>query len=151
MYNAFWRHALFVRGQSFSVKTFDRSRNGCQVIGEGAGNDFRGPSVQALPLPSRVSFSRARFFLVPTTSVSPSLGRVFSCAHYFQVPATQARTGSTSTSLQTILSISASKSRSSLWRWIMKPPRWHFHFVIHAKLNNACVERGCVRYFPVVP
>ena len=65
MYNAFWRHALFVRGQSFSVKTFDRSRNGCQVIGEGAGNDFRGPSVQALPLPSRVSFSRARFFLCP--------------------------------------------------------------------------------------
>ena len=63
MYNAFWRHALFVRGQSFSVKTFDRSRNGCQVIGEGAGNDFQGPSVQALPLPSRVSFSRARFFL----------------------------------------------------------------------------------------
>ena len=65
MYNAFWRHALFVRGQSFSVKTFDRSRNGCQVIGEGAGNDFLGPSVQALPLPSRVSFSRARFFLCP--------------------------------------------------------------------------------------
>ena len=25
MYNAFWRHALFVRGQSFSVKIFDRS------------------------------------------------------------------------------------------------------------------------------
>ena len=50
-------------GQSFSVKTFDRSRNGCQVFGEGAGNDFRGPSVQALPLPWRVSFSRARFFL----------------------------------------------------------------------------------------
>ena len=74
MYNAFWRLALFVRGQSFSVKTFDRSRNGCQVIREGAGNDFRGPSVQALPLPSRVSFSRARF----------------SCAHYFQAPATQA-------------------------------------------------------------
>ena len=55
---------MFVRGQSFSVKTFDRSRNGCQVIREGAGNDFRGPSVQALPLPSRVS-SRARFFLCP--------------------------------------------------------------------------------------
>ena len=65
MYNAFWRLALFLRGQSFSVKTFDRSRNGCQVIREGAGNDFRGPSVQALPLPSRVSFSRARFFLCP--------------------------------------------------------------------------------------
>ena len=74
MYNAFWRLALFVRGQSFSVKTFDRSRNGCQVIREGAGNDFRGPSVQALPLPSRVFFSRAR-----------------SCAHYFQAPATQAK------------------------------------------------------------
>ena len=75
MYNAFWRLALFVRGQSFSVKTFDRSRNGCQVIGEGAGNDFRGPSLQALSLPPRVSFSRA----------------IFSCAHYFQEPATQAR------------------------------------------------------------
>ena len=68
MHNAFWRHALFVRGQSFSVKTFDSLRNGCQVIGEGAGNDFRGPFVQALPLPSRVSFSRARFFLVPSPS-----------------------------------------------------------------------------------
>ena len=68
MYNAFWRLALFVRGQSFSVKTFDRSRKGCQVIREEAGNDFRGPSVQALPLPSRVSFSRTRFFLVPTAS-----------------------------------------------------------------------------------
>ena len=68
MYNAFWRLALFVQGQSFSVKTFDRSRNGCQVIREGARNDFRGPSVQALPLPSRVSFSRARCFFVPTTS-----------------------------------------------------------------------------------
>ena len=65
MYNAFWRLALFVRGQLFSVKPFDRSRNGCQVIREGAGNDLRGPSVQALPLPSRVSFSRARFFLCP--------------------------------------------------------------------------------------
>ena len=63
MYNAFWRHALFVRGQSFSVKTFDSSRNSCQVIGKGAGNNFRGPSVQVLPLPLRVSFSGARFFL----------------------------------------------------------------------------------------
>ena len=65
MYNTFWQHALFVRGQSFSVKTFDRSRNGCQVIRLGAGNDFCGPSGQALPLPSRVSFSRANFFLCP--------------------------------------------------------------------------------------
>ena len=55
------RHSLFVRGQSFSVKTSDRSRNGCQVIRLGAGNDFRGPSVPTLPLPSRVSFSHARF------------------------------------------------------------------------------------------
>ena len=75
MYNAFRRHALFERGQSFSVKTFDRSRNGYQVIRLGAGNDFRRASGQALPLPSRVSFSRAP---------------VFSCAHYFQAPATQA-------------------------------------------------------------
>ena len=51
MYNAFWRQALFVRGQSVSAKIFDRSRSGCQVIRLGAGNDFRGPSVQALPLP----------------------------------------------------------------------------------------------------
>ena len=66
MYNAFWRHGLFVRGQSFSVKIqFDSSRNCCQVIGEGAGNDFRGPSVQALPLFSRFSFSSAGFFYCP--------------------------------------------------------------------------------------
>ena len=65
MYNAFLRHALFAQGQSFSVKTFDRPRNGCQVIEEGAGNDFREPSVEALPLPSRVSFSHASFFLCP--------------------------------------------------------------------------------------
>ena len=65
MYSIFWQLALFVQGQSFSVKTFDRSLNGCQVIREGAGNDFRGPSVQALPLPLRVSFLRARFFLCP--------------------------------------------------------------------------------------
>ena len=39
------------------------TRKGCQVIRLGAGNDFRGPSGQGLPLPSGVSFSRARFFL----------------------------------------------------------------------------------------
>ena len=71
MYNAFWRHALFVQGQSFSVKTFDRSPDGCQVIRLGAGNDFRGPSGQVLPLPSSVFFSCARF----------------SCAHYLQASA----------------------------------------------------------------
>ena len=63
MYNAFWQHALFLRGQSFSVKTFDRSHNGCQVIRLGAGNDFQGPSVQALPL-----LLTRPFFLVPSTS-----------------------------------------------------------------------------------
>ena len=75
MYHAFWRHAFFVRGQSFSVKIFDRSRSGCQVIRLGAGDDFGGPSGQALPLPSRV--------------VSPSRALVLSCAHYFQASATQ--------------------------------------------------------------
>ena len=35
MHMAFWRHALFVRGQLFSVKIFDRSRSGCQYIGSG--------------------------------------------------------------------------------------------------------------------
>ena len=57
MHIAFWRHALFVGGQLFSVKIFDRSRSGCQVIRLGAGDDFRGPSAQALPLSSRVSLS----------------------------------------------------------------------------------------------
>ena len=71
MYNAFWRHALFVRGQSSSVKTFDRSPNGCQVIRLGAGNDFRG-------LPGRRSLS---------PRVSPSSAPVFSCVYYFQAPA----------------------------------------------------------------
>ena len=33
MYHSFWRHALFVRGHSFSVKIFDRSRSGCQLDG----------------------------------------------------------------------------------------------------------------------
>ena len=65
MYHAFWRHAFFVRGHSFSVKIFDTSRSSCQVITLGAGDVFRGPSGQALPLPSRVSLSRARSFLRP--------------------------------------------------------------------------------------
>ena len=63
MCNAFWRHALFVRGQSFSVKIFDRLRSGCQVITLGAGDDFRGPSGQVLPLPLRFSLLRAGSFL----------------------------------------------------------------------------------------
>ena len=74
MSNAFWQLALFVRGQSFSVKTFDRSRNGCQVIREGVRNDFGG--------------LLCRRFLSPR--VSPSRAPVFSCAHYFQAPAMQA-------------------------------------------------------------
>ena len=74
MYNAFWRHALFVQGQSFSVKTFDSSRNGCQVIGEGWETIFGG-------LPCRRSLS---------PRVSPSRAPVFCCVHHFQAPATQA-------------------------------------------------------------
>ena len=74
MYDAFWQHAFFLRGQSFSVKTFDRSHNSCQVIRLGAGNDFQGPSVQHSLSPR----------------VSPSRAPIFSCALYFQVPATQA-------------------------------------------------------------
>ena len=55
MYNAFWRHALFVRGQSFSVKIFDRSRSGCQVIRLGV-RDASTP-LACLP-PARRSFLR---------------------------------------------------------------------------------------------
>ena len=69
MYNAFWRHALFVRGQSFFVKPFDRSLSGCQVIGLGAGTIFVG-------LPGRRSLS---------PRVSPPRARVFSCSHEFFV------------------------------------------------------------------
>lgn len=56
-------NTLFVRGQSSSVKIFDRSRNGSQVIGLGTGNDFHGPLGQTLPLPSRAPSS-----LAPITS-----------------------------------------------------------------------------------
>ena len=79
---------LFVRGQSFSVKTFDRSRSSCQVIRLGAG-DGR-PSGQVLPLPSRVSLSPARSFFsacLPLARsffllrVSPSRPLVLSSPH----------------------------------------------------------------------
>ena len=59
MYNAFWQHALFLRGQSFSVKTFDISHNGCQVIRSGAGNDFQGPQGLQISLMSGVSLTSA--------------------------------------------------------------------------------------------
>ena len=75
MYNTFWWHALFVRGQQFSVKTFDRSRNSYQEIRLGVENDFWG-------LPGRCSL---------TPHMSPSRAPILSCTHYFQVPATQAR------------------------------------------------------------
>ena len=71
MCNAFWQHALFVRGQSFSVKPFDRSRNGCQVIRLGRGETI------FVGLPGRHSLS---------PRVSHSRPPVFSCAHYFQAP-----------------------------------------------------------------
>ena len=62
MYCTFWRHGLFLGGQSFSVKIFHRSCSSYQVIRLGAGDNFCGPSVQAVPLPSSVSFSCAHFF-----------------------------------------------------------------------------------------
>ena len=74
MYHAFWRHALFVRGQSFSVKMFDRSRSGCQL------SDWERETI-FVSLPGRRSLS---------PPVSPSRALVLSCAHYFQAPATQA-------------------------------------------------------------
>ena len=61
MYHAFWRHALFVRGPSFSVKIFDISRSGCQVIRLGEGDNFGGPSGQAFVLARSL-------FLAPITS-----------------------------------------------------------------------------------
>ena len=71
MYNTFWRHALFVSGQLFSVKTFDRSRNGWQVNGEGAGNDFRGLLCKlSPPSPLACLLLAHPLFLVPTTSKS---------------------------------------------------------------------------------
>ena len=63
MYHAFWRHALFVQGHSFSVKILDRSRSGCQL-------DWGRETIQAwafragAPSPL-VSLSRAHSFLRP--------------------------------------------------------------------------------------
>ena len=65
MYNTFWQRSLFVWGQLFSAKIFDRSCSGFQVFRLGAGDDFCGPSGHALPLPLRVSLSRAHSFLRP--------------------------------------------------------------------------------------
>ena len=73
-------HDLFVRGQLFSLKITGRSRNSCQVIWQGAGNDFHGlysASRAGAPSP-HVSLSRAPFFSVPMI-------------YYLQVPATQAQ------------------------------------------------------------
>ena len=55
-------------------------------------------------------------------------------------PVTSWRACSTSTLLQTILSISASKSCSSLWRWIINPPRWHkLNWTPHAQITGVSV------------
>ena len=51
--------------------------------------------------------------------------RGFVSAMIQYLPIDLLKDGSTSTSLPTILSISASKSRSLFWRWILNPPRWH--------------------------
>ena len=45
-------------------------------------------------------------------------------------PVSSWRTGSVSTSLQTMLSMSASRSLSPLWRCIMKPPRLQIIIII---------------------
>ena len=76
MYNAFWRLALFVRGQSFSVKPFDRSRNGCQVIRLGGGKRFSWAFRAGTPSPLACLILARPFFLVPTTSKR----------HYSQAP-----------------------------------------------------------------
>ena len=55
MHMAFWRHALFVRGQLFLSKFLTDHAAAASILG--AGDDFRGPSGQALPLSSRVSLS----------------------------------------------------------------------------------------------
>ena len=80
MYNAFWQHALFVRGQSFSVKTFDRSRNGCQVIRLGEEMIFVAFWAGAPSPLTRLLLAHA-FFLVPTTS--KYLQRLFSISLTF--------------------------------------------------------------------
>ena len=62
------RHALFVRGQSVSVKICDRLRNGCHVIRLGGETIFGDLPGRRSPSP-RVCPSRARVFsCVPTTS-----------------------------------------------------------------------------------
>ena len=65
MYNAFWRHALFVGGKSISVKTFDRSRNSYQVIRLGVGNDFPGAFRAGAPSPLACLLLARPFFLSP--------------------------------------------------------------------------------------
>ena len=56
---------MYVSVQSFSVKIFDRSRSGYQVIRLRAGDAFCWPSGQAFPLPSSVFLSRVGSFLRP--------------------------------------------------------------------------------------
>ena len=75
MCNAFWRHALFVRGQSFSVKTFDRSRNGCQVIRLEVGNDFRA----CAPSPLTFFLLMRCFFLCPLLRSACYAGYLRNC------------------------------------------------------------------------
>ena len=69
-------------------------------------------------------------------------------------PVISCRTGSVSTSLQTRSSRSASRSRSSLWSWIIKPPRAftnHGVHVIHTKALSTHTNGGCACYFPIIP
>ena len=57
------RHALFVRGQSVSVKICDRLRNGCQVIRLG-GKRFSGTFRAGAPPPLACVLLARAFFLV---------------------------------------------------------------------------------------
>ena len=59
---------------------------GCQVIRLGAGNDFRRPSGQALPHPSRVSLARARSLFRPLLlKVAKRMLRIMRILNYFGI------------------------------------------------------------------
>ena len=60
----FFARTLCLSEVSRFLSNFWQLAQGCQVIGEGPGNGFPGPSVQALPLPSRVTVS---WPLLPST------------------------------------------------------------------------------------
>ena len=68
MYNAFWRHGLFVRGQSFSVKNFWQFTQLLPGNWRGGGKRFSGAFRAGAPSPPAFLLLERPFFLVPTTS-----------------------------------------------------------------------------------